>query len=484
MMSSGFPQANRSSSAHSLTLALALACSALLLFTWPIPGTIALRNSLAALLLVVVLIGTWRERTPSAEFVPQGLRTPIVLFALLSGWMLLVNAGWAVEPTLSWKEFWAQWALPALCGLAGFLLARLAVQRGEAGVQTLLKVVFYTLFLQVLLHDVLDAAYVLTTGQPPFRQAPVLYLPIFLKTWQAGEVWTQAFIGQYFEKFSFVNNTFAAILIAEILQRTIEKRRWLDIPNWLLGVSLMLVLLCSYWLRVRNGNLGLVFLLLVAGLMTLVRVRHRFKARHLILVLCTAIVAVAALGSAFWKSDPRWQTFTETVPIALDTETNKAWLSRSIAPYPRLSNGNEVDPSNYERIAWIKEGVKLGWENPLGTGSNRNAFFDGLDHKYQMHGAIRGGHSHSGVVDFFIANGLPGLLLWFAFLLSLTVLGWTTFTGANMALGLMLIFLISGFFSRSLVDSNIRDHVLQQFLFMVAIFATVCARALPKAKSS
>ena len=296
---------------------------------------------------------------------------------------------------------------------------------------------------------------------------------------QEGGTRTQAFIGQYFEKFSFVNNTFAAILIAEILQRTIEKRRWLDLPNWLLGLSLLLVLLCSYWLRVRNGNLGLVFLIIVAGLMTLVRIRHRFRLRNLLLVLSIAGVGVLGIGTAFWKSDSRWQSFAETVPIALDTETHKAWLSRSIAPYPRLSNGAEVDPSNYERLAWIKEGLKLGWENPLGTGLNRNAFFDGLDRKYQMNGAIRGGHSHSGVVDFFIANGLPGLLLWFAFLLSLTILGWRTFTGTHMAMGLMLIFLISGFFSRSLVDSNIRDHVLQQFLFMVAVFASLCAAVIP-----
>ena len=99
-----------------------------------------------------------------------------------------------------------------------------------------------------------------------------------------------------------------------------------------------------------------------------------------------------------------------------------------------------------------------------------------------MNGALRGGHSHSGIVDFFIANGVPGLLLWFAFLLSITVLGWKTFAGANMALGLMLIFLISGFFSRSLVDSNIRDHVFQQFLFMAGIFATLCAGTIQSEK--
>jgi hypothetical protein len=462
---------------------VALLLASLLLFAWPIPGTIALRHGLAGLLLLTTLIGYWREcRQPLSGV--QSLLAPVIIFASLSAWIFLVIAGWAAEPGLSWKEFWAQWTLPALCGLTGFLLARMSVVMGQAGIQRVLKVIFFTLFLQVLLHNVLDAAYLFATGTQPFRQAPVLYLPLFIKTWQAGGEWTQTFIGQYFEKFSFVNNTFAAILIAELLQRAIEKRRWLDLPNWLLGLSFVLVLLCSYWLRVRNGNLGLVFLLLMAGLMTLIRIRHRFKPRSLALVLCSGLLLFGGIATAFWKSDARWQTFAETVPIALDTSSHKAWLSTRVEPYPRLANGNQVDPSNYERIAWIKEGFKLGWENPLGTGLNRNAFFDGLDRKYQMNGAIRGGHSHSGVVDFFIANGLPGLLLWFAFLLSLVVLGWRTFAGANMALGLMLIFLVSGFFSRSLVDSNIRDHVLQQFLFMVGLFATLCAAALPMGKGT
>lgn len=461
---------------------LALALMAALIFVWPMPGTIALRNGLAVLLLVTLLYSSWKKTTAIKPCELSVLKWPVGLLIALTVWVAIVIAGWAAEPALSWGEFWAQWTIPLLCGFAGILLATQAEAGGERGVQTILKVVFFTLFFQVALHDLLDAIYFFATGEQPFRQAPVLYLPLFIKVWQSGGSWTQAFIGQYFEKFSFVNNTFAAILIAEILQRAFEKRRWLELPNWLLGVAFVLVLLCSYWLRVRNGNLGLVFLILVAGLMTLVRVRHRFKTRNLLMAVALAVVALVGIGSAFWKSDARWQTFAETLPIALDTETNRAWLSAKITPYPRLSNGAEVDASNYERIAWIKEGLKLGWENPLGTGLNRNAFFDGLDRKYQMNGAIRGGHSHSGVVDFFIANGLPGLLLWFAFLFSLTLLGWRTFTGSNMALGLMLIFLISGSFSRSLLDSNIRDHVLQQFLFMTAIFATLCAARAPRSR--
>lgn len=463
-----------------ITWWLSLFLMATLIFVWPIPGTIALRNTLAVLLLALVLYISWRNPRALKHGGIHGLKWPLGLLTGLTIWIAVVIAGWAAEPALSWREFWAQWTIPLLCGLSGYLLARQVESKGSAGVQTILKTIFFTLLFQVALHDLLDVAYLFATGTQPFRQAPVLYFPIFIELWRENRHWTEAFVGLYFEKFSFVNNTFAAILVAEILQRIIEKRRWLDLPNWLLGFAFILVLLCSYWLRVRNGNLGLMFLICMAGLMTMVRVRHRFRLHSMFIAVGVSFVVLIGIGTAFWKSDARWQTFVETVPIALDTETNKAWLSTKIEPYPRLANGAEVDPSNYERIAWIKEGIVLGWENPLGTGLNRNAFFDGLDRKYQMNGAIRGGHSHSGVVDFFIANGLPGLVLWVSFLFSLAVLGWRTFTGTNMALGLMLIFLISGFFSRSILDSNIRDHVLQQFLFMTAIFATLCAVNEPR----
>lgn len=456
----------------------ALALMALVIFTWPIPGTIALRHSLLGALLLVVLMSTWQTRQLRSMSLTR-LRVPVLYFAALTLWIILVIVGWSAESSLSWKEFWGQWALPVVCGALGWLIAQTALKRGEREVQCLLKTIFLTMFVQVLLHDAMGLAYLIATGTQPFRQAPVLYLPNMLQVFLSGGIWTEVFTGLYFEKFSFVNNTFAAILIAEALQRSVQHKRWLPFSNLVIGIAFVAVILCSYWLRVRNGNIGLVFLIVVAGVMTLVRVRHRFKTRNLLMVFVVAIVALMGVGAAFWKSDARWQTFAETVPLALDTEKNKAWLSTTISPYPRLANGAEVDPSNYERLAWIKEGLKLGWENPLGTGINRNAFFDGLDRKYQMNGEIRGGHAHSGVVDFFIANGLPGLLLWFAFLFSLTLLGWRAFAGANMALGLMLIFLISGFFSRSFLDSNIRDHVLQQFLFMATIFATLCAASMP-----
>ena len=108
-------------------------------------------------------------------------------------------------------------------------------------------------------------------------------------------------------------------------------------------------------------------------------------------------------------------------------------------------------------------------EHPLGIGYSRTAFGDQIDRKYGLGGVFRGSHSHSGLIDFGIANGFPGLVLWLVFLASLAWTGWRAFEGEQMALGLMLIFLVSGFFGRSIVDSNLRDHMLQQFLMIVAI---------------
>lgn len=447
---------------------LLLVFSSALLAVWPVPGTIGLRNVLLGFLVITLVVSLWQSRHQSLGL--NWPKWPIVLFMTLTAWIFLVIAGWSIEPALSWKEFWGQWTLPALCGVAGALVATRAMALGPLGLQRLAGTVFYTFFGLVLLHDLLDAAYWVATGQLPFRQAPVLYLTQWPGLIAQGEAVWRSFNGQFGEKFSFVNNTFAALLFAEIIQRVMHRGRWLPVSNLALLVGFLALLLCSYWLSFRNGNIGLLAMLTMAGVMVLFRVRHRISIAKTLGVLTLGLVLLASAASAFWKSDPRWSRFGETLPIALDTEHHQAWISSRIEPYPLLSDGKPVDASAYERISWIKEGARLAIEHPLGTGLNRNAFFDGIDRKYNLGGTVRGGHAHSGVVDFTIANGFPGLALWLAFLASMAWIGWKVFRDGNIAVGLVLMFLISGFFSRSLVDSNIRDHVLQQFLFMAGIF--------------
>lgn len=449
----------------SLTPVLVLASA--LLITWPIPGTIGLRNVLAAFTLLM-LVPVLRSKAWHHFKWP---RWPVRFYVALTLWITLAIAVWSVEPTLSWREYWPQWVLPGLCGFAGMLLAIKAMGLGSQEVSRVVATVFYTFLSLILLHDALDAAYWVLTGNVPFRQAPVLYLPEMAKSFIHGESPWSVFLGQYGEKFSFVSNTFAAMLFAEIIQRIIRHKRWIPVSNFVLGVGLASLFLCSYWLRFRNGNIGLMGMLMMAGVMVLIRVRHRISWGKIAVLSIAGLVFVAVMIDAFWKSDPRWAQFAETLPIAWDTEHHQAWISTRLEPYPMLKDGSTIDPSAYERISWIKEGTKLAIEHPLGTGLNRNAFFDGIDRKFNLGGMVRGGHAHSGVVDFTIANGFPGIMLWLAFLASLAWIGWSAFRDGQISLGLLVMFLVSGFFTRSLVDSNLRDHVLQQFLFLIGLFA-------------
>ena len=448
-----------------------------LLIVWPMPGTIGLRNALLGILVLLLLMPPNLLRASVASV--SWPRWPMGFFLALTTWIAVVIAGWAVEPGLSWREFWAQWTLPALCGVAGGLLASRALSLGALATKRLVGTIFYTFFGLVLLHDLLDAVYWWHSGLAPFRQAPVLYLaqlPTLLATDQS--FWS-LFDGRFGEKFSFVNNTFAAILFAEIIQRVMQKQRWTPASNTVLGLAFLALLLCSYWLSFRNGNIGLLGMLTLAAVMLLVRLRRRIAIGKIVAALTIGSVLLVGAIGAFWKSDARWERFAETVPLAWDTTHHRAWISSKIEPYPLLSDGNPVDSSAYERIAWIKEGSKLAWENPLGTGLNRSAFFDGIDKKFNLGGTVRGGHAHSGIVDFTIANGLPGMALWLAFLASFAWIGWKTFRDGNIALGLIVMFLVSGFLSRSVVDSNLRDHVLQQFLFMIGLFGLLAHNTQP-----
>jgi O-Antigen ligase len=437
---------------------------ALLLMVWPMPGTIALRNGVLFLLGVFVLLGVWRSRTKSPVTIKLP-KLPLFIYLTLTAWIVLVILVWGHEPQLSWKEFPPQWLLPMVSGLIAWGLVYLsAVHQRQQG---LIRTLFYTLLTAIIIQNGMGALYYLETGAQPFRQASILYIPRLLE----GMSWQQAFDAHFGEKFSFVNNMFVAFVLAEIGQRLLTRKRWLQVPNWLLGFSLFAAGLCSYWLSFRNGNIGLITLLGFFGVLLIFAHKDRFHLWQKLLLVLLLGTVLAGLAYPFVKSDPRWQTFRETAEIAIKGDPGKAWLLRK--DYPLLSNGQPVEGSAYERISWIKEGIKLSMRYPMGTGFNRNAFSDTLDRDYQLNGLIRGGHSHSGIVDFMIANGIPGALMWLAFLASCAWVGWSMVRKGNVAQGLTVVFLVTGFFNRGLVDSNIRDHVLQQFLFLLTIYMTI-----------
>ena len=128
----------------------------------------------------------------------------------------------------------------------------------------------------------------------------------------------------------------------------------------------------------------------------------------------------------------------------------------------------------------FKEGFILITENPFGIGYGRNAFGHGLKAKY----GEGGGHSHSGIIDLGIGTGFIGMGLWVVFLASLMYYGFRSFKKDESYFGMILLFIVSGFFFRMIVDSVIRDHMLEQFMFLVGLLLALSIKEINEKNST
>lgn len=271
---------------------------------------------------------------------------------------------------------------------------------------------------------------------------------------------------------SYVANLVMAFLCAEAVERLLHRRSYLPIPNIGLAALFALSLFCTYALGTRNGTLGILGLLSSSAFVVWFAKRKTVSPRRQALALAIVFIGITSFGWITFKSDPRWQSLLATVALAWDTEHQVAWKDPT-QPFPPLPNGELANVSNYERIAWGKEATKAVLAHPLGLGFSRSSFGQAMRQAYPDYRSTK--LSHSGILDFTLGVGLPGLALWLAFLGTLGVHGWRAFFVRENPAGLLLLFLVTGYFSRSLVDSNIRDHMLEQFMFLAGVL-TVLAR--------
>jgi O-antigen ligase len=260
-------------------------------------------------------------------------------------------------------------------------------------------------------------------------------------------------------------------LLAEIFIRSVFHRRFLPVGNIPLTAIAVVALFAVYVEAMRNG---IAELAVVLGVAVVLVMRESNRRRRLVIAGVTLALVVIALTQSYLnvRKDERWQTFLETVPIALAIE-NKAWINEGL-PQPGLANGQAVDWSNYSRIARIRAGLSLMADRPLGVGFGRNAFGHAVEQKY----GLRTSHSHSGIIDLGVGTGVPGVVLWLAFFGVLWRLGFRGLRGSRSFPALALLFLTSGYGFRMLVDSTIRDHMLQMFLFLAAFLAVTAAAGL------
>jgi O-antigen ligase len=418
-----------------------------LFFIWPVPGTISVRDLSISLLFIIFLYSAFRTRPLHLK--TKELATPFVILAVLTIWILFEAFFISTETAWSLREITGQW----LISLLVFVTAALAAVSVEEGTffksGNIVRLLFFILLAHILYVD-LYAIYVFATTS-------------VLPTWVFGLTGGK-------DKSSYLSHFLLMILCVEIYFRTRQKKGSLPINNRMLYLALLLTLFSVYLEGVRNGTVAAVLLLFAFILLYFLKNDRSLRRLALISSFIALLLVFGYISSISSKSEQRhrWMTFLETVPLALDTRNNKAWLNPNKYPYPKLKSGETVHGSNYERIAWIKEGIVLIMENPLGVGFGRNAFGHAIKRKYPAE-EVLAAHSHSGVVDLAVGTGVPGLLLWVLFIGCLMLRSIEKFRHQESYYGLLLFFIAADFTLRSLVDSVLRDHMLQMFMFFAGL---------------
>lgn len=419
---------------------------ALFLFVLPVPGTIALRSSLLLLLLALVFLF---RRECQAAICMKGRN----IVGLL-GWLALLSLGLLAQAVLvsdethwAMKEISSQWLPAVLASVVGLGAVAIGGASGFSR-QRLLGWLLLVLLVQTVFSLVVTMPDFFTKGAFPQAKTALT----------AGKL-----------EISYWNNLLLAFLAVDALSRWRYRQALSALPTGVLLGGVVIVFVSNLAFGARNGMIGSLILLFSLVLLVLWHERQQLGVARTVAFVGGALALIGSLGWANYQLDPRWATFEETAQLAWKSGKNDVWLHPDGAVMPNLSSGQPVEASAYFRIAWIRAGLDLAVEYPWGVGYGRNAF----GHALRKTTETRLGHAHSGLIDWTVGVGVPGLILWLAFLAWLAWLGLRRYFVRRDPAGLVLAFVVGGFFGRMLLDSINRDHMLLVFFLILAILVAL-----------
>lgn len=400
---------------------------AAMVFVFPIPHTIALRNALL-LTGVVALLSGFRHALPRLA---PWLKPAAWWLAALTAWIVLHSAAVAPVPIVAFDAFRADWLMPLLIGAVG-AWAAVQLPRGQA-----LQAVIAALAAHMLWLLGWQFKLWLNMGAWPFQVTP--------------------FGGYDYQ--GTLNSFFFALLVADRLAWVLAKYSPLGLGQRSALALLLLSLLADLALQSRNSTVITVSLLLTASLALLnARSRHR---RIIVVAIC--LVALLAVGSL--KVDPRWQGLRDSLTFGWSS-ADLYWMTDEAATRPVTPSGTKLEESAYLRAAWARQAIDFIAEHPMGIGFGHDSFGRAMEMKYAYPGM---GSSHSGWLDFALGTGLVGLVLLLVTAGAALRSGWKQFRQRQDSEALLLTFFVGGYTLRCLLDGHLSGWRLGLFAFVVGV---------------
>ena len=425
-----------------LPLWVLVALSGTLLFVYTLPHAMALRK----FLLVAAFLVSAKAFLVALRQQKGEMGSAVASYAVLQAWMFIV-ALFIAEPSMpSLLEWNGQWLTATLSFVIG---AGLAAMLMGASLRNPLPVIALVVAVPVTL---LIAA----------NNAAVLYDMLH----QGRFITHHPGITDHTANIGYAIALLEPLLIADLLSRIVRKTPLLPFSAWLGSVILGLAVFALIAASSRNGLLTMLLAFILGGVMMLSELRKIYSPGQIAAAFLIGAIFIAGYVGAALKSDPRWQGFAETVPVAWDIDRDTRWLDSSGSDLPLSPDEKTVEASAYYRIAWAHEAWRVLLEHPWGTEIARDTFKRLEQAKYGRAGMA---HSHNGWLDFGLNFGFPGLILWAMFLFLLARTGWRSWQEYRQPLGFALVLLVVLFGFRALFDSIFREHMIEQFMLVAGL---------------
>jgi len=410
------------------------------MITFAIPGTNALRY-ISGFLLILLSVLAIRKDNSYRVFVNLNVIKNILIILILTNLYILLHTFlFSHEIQWSLSEYKGHWLTPSIFLFTGVLIGGLSKLKGFYGKRILLKIILASLIVIIL-----------------FQLGNIIHLLFqdgYIHSRNSGIIFGRP------DSMSYISLIAIVFIFGELTSRKIFQRKIISLSNRILYIFLVLSIISLINLEMRNAYLSLFFL--CSAVFVLYSKQKRLK---LIKTIIIPLLLVLSFIAVFF-TDERSDELFRTIPVALDTENNKAWMTRD--NYPIFSDGSTVWGSNYLRLAWLKKGIEYIANDPFGIGFGRNSFGHAIE-IYENYSKTRGAHSHSALVDLTIGIGIQGLILWLVLIFLIFRFFYKNIIYHRSGIAIIGFLLTTDFFIRSIVDSNMRDHTFQMFLMLIGI---------------
>ena len=426
---------------------------AIIVFLYPIPESGTIRNILF-LSIIILIIATQKHNLHHNTFTflrhHTHIKYPIIALYILTSWLFIQTSMFAVDRTASFNNLLEEWVLGTIIfSWLAWKVTQISICNSIENGSTITTLMLTAMFAHIVWLFWHQIPIWQNSGHYPYGSTPYAQRDFA----------------------SFPINLAFIVLVADLASFISIKKRVLVIPLWVSTLFMLFSTAAVIAVHTRNGVLSAVAALLLLAITAGHKLWHdKRKAMALAMVIAPFMI-ITALAITTINTDGRWAGFWETVKVSTDIENNRAWLDSGKYPYPKTESGAAVDASAYLRIAWGSVAIEGIKKHPLGYGYGLGALGKYVEEEYGRKGFVS---SHSGILDFTLANGIPGAVLWILFSISLLWSGWLLFMRGN-PFGLLLILMLANFFTRTVLDGHFGGFRLKIFALLIGVIFCVSA---------